>query len=242
MQRELYVLICARDQIASRRLSRQLAEMGVHCEWTRTAQQAVEQLALEEFDALAMDLILPDQDGISFIQSLRNLGCNIPIVGFSLRSSIRSAVTTLHAAVQRATLDEAADRARTIFAIKVATQRMTGYRPRILALTANEYSGRLTAGTLDHCTQLTTAHTLAAALEATRQGNFDFALVDPQFLADDDALQGFAGANPILPLILHSLYQLQDHAGSPPIDVIQLVRVIRTYAMLGHQAGIRAHA
>ncbi|MEE8342686.1 MAG: response regulator [Gammaproteobacteria bacterium] len=242
MQRGLYVLICARDEIASRRLSHQLLEQGVHCEWARTAKAGIARLTSEEFDALAIDLILPDQDGISLIQDIRSLGYNIPIIGLSLRSSVRPALTPLHAAVKQAGTNEAADRARTIFAIKVATQRVEGYHPRVLALTSDERSRRLTANTLGHCTQLVYASTLADVKTSLEKSTFDFALADPEFFADDTTLQSFASLCPDLPVIIHTLYQIQSHSDTPPKDIAQLIRVIRTYAMLGHQAGIRAHA
>ena len=102
MQYGLTALICARDEIASRRLGRLLSEMGVRSEWTRTARDATHLLATEQFSVLVVDLILPDQDGISFIQGLRDSGCKIPVIGLSLRSSIGPSSTNLHAAVKQA--------------------------------------------------------------------------------------------------------------------------------------------
>lgn len=242
MQHGLRVLICARDEIASRRLGNQLAEMSIRYQWARTAQRATEHLAEGEFNALVMDLILPDQDGISFIHSLRSCGCRIPILGLSLRSSAIPAPTTLHAAVKLARIDEAADRARTIFAIKVATQRMEAYHPWVLSLTPDEYGSRLMAGTLDRTTKLVSVRDLDEAKAALRRTNFDIALADPESVADDATLGEFAAACPTLPLLLHSLYHAGTQFGTAPDKLDYLANIIRTYAMLGHKGPELAHA
>lgn len=242
MQHRLCALICARDEIASRRLGRLLVERGVHCEWTRTAQDAIRKLALETFDVLVIDLILPDQDGISFIQGLRDSGCNIPVVGLSLRSSVAPSSTNLHAAVKQAQTDAAAERARAIFALKVATQRMKGYRPQVLSLSPDEFTNRLVTRTLERYTQLTSARSIEAARELIQNTPFDFVLADPEILADDKALQEFASYCPTLPLILHTVYHIRNHNGSPLQATKELANIIRTYAMHGHQRTVVAQA
>ena len=69
-------------------LQRSLAEAGYQVEAAGDGKTA-ERLAVEsKHDALIVDLGLPDQDGISLILRLRQLGLSAPVLILSARRSV----------------------------------------------------------------------------------------------------------------------------------------------------------
>jgi DNA-binding response OmpR family regulator len=76
-------------------LQRSLAEAGYQVEAAGDGKTA-ERLAIETMhDALIVDLGLPDQDGISLILRLRQLGLNAPVLILSARRSVDDRVKGL---------------------------------------------------------------------------------------------------------------------------------------------------
>lgn len=76
-------------------LQRSLTEAGYQVEAAGDAKTA-EHLAIEsEYDVLVVDLGLPDQDGISLIRQLRQLGLSAPVLILSARRSVDDRVRGL---------------------------------------------------------------------------------------------------------------------------------------------------
>src|ERR1700677_5329882 len=76
-------------------LQRSLTEAGYHVEAAGDAKTA-ERMTLEsEHDALVVDLGLPDEDGLSLILRLRQLGLRAPVLILSARRSVDDRVRGL---------------------------------------------------------------------------------------------------------------------------------------------------
>src|SRR5277367_4862443 len=76
-------------------LQRSLAEAGYQVEAAGDARTA-ERLAVDNlFDVLVVDLGLPDEDGISLILRLRQLGLRAPVLILSARRSVDDRVRGL---------------------------------------------------------------------------------------------------------------------------------------------------
>ncbi|HEX9702047.1 MAG TPA: PAS domain S-box protein, partial [Rhodospirillales bacterium] len=80
------VLICEDDEDIAELLSLMLGRQGIISDIARTAGQARGLLAANAYDAMTLDLILPDQDGLSFIRDLRADARtrNLPVVVVSV--------------------------------------------------------------------------------------------------------------------------------------------------------------
>jgi len=64
-------------------------EEGHQIVWLRMATNAVERLQAEDFDAVLLDLGLPDADGNDVIQSIRAAGLNVPVLIITARDGLR---------------------------------------------------------------------------------------------------------------------------------------------------------
>src|SRR5277367_6921880 len=76
-------------------LKRSLAEAGYQVDTAGDGKSA-ERLAVEvQYDALIVDLGLPDQDGITLILKLRQFGVTVPVLILSARRSVDDRVKGL---------------------------------------------------------------------------------------------------------------------------------------------------
>jgi PAS domain S-box-containing protein len=66
------ILICEDDPEVSRILSMMLNEAGYRTSCVRTAQQALSLLSETEFDAMTLDIKLPDQGGLSLLDQIKD--------------------------------------------------------------------------------------------------------------------------------------------------------------------------
>ena len=76
------VLICEDDKDIARLLSIYLGQVGIHCDIAFDAAQAELLLKKHHYDAMTLDLILPNKDGLQFLQELNDNEHieNLPIV------------------------------------------------------------------------------------------------------------------------------------------------------------------
>lgn len=65
------VLVVEDDRVMARLESSALARVGISTLVARTATQALELAATEEFDLVVLDLFLPDGDGVAICSQLR---------------------------------------------------------------------------------------------------------------------------------------------------------------------------
>ena len=72
-----------------------LAAAGFSVDAAPTGQQAVERARTREYDAITLSLLLPDQCGLTVLQTIRNEGLNraSPVVGMTMRAQAGSAAT-----------------------------------------------------------------------------------------------------------------------------------------------------
>jgi two-component system, OmpR family, response regulator QseB len=93
----LRVLIVEDDHLLGSGLQIGLGQEGCTAEWLRDAASAVHALRVEHFDALVLDLGLPDRDGLSLLRELRRDAVDLPVLILTARDGLDARVTGLDA-------------------------------------------------------------------------------------------------------------------------------------------------
>jgi two-component system response regulator TctD len=76
-------------------IEKRLRSAGHSVEWVRDGDDVLPAAEAEPFDAVALDLMLPNRDGISLIAALRRQKFNAPILVMTARSEIDDKVSLL---------------------------------------------------------------------------------------------------------------------------------------------------
>lgn len=253
------VLICEHDVALSKQLSRTLEDAGFWIDTVPSTRQALHKLATRQYQALTLNLLLGDQDALSFCRELRVLGMQLPILVISTNNHSGSSPRQRRSleAVRVANVDgghpepdwvhKAVDQARFIFAVKSACQRSRDFHPRILHVEADPFSAGLVKAALRESVDLVQAGDtleLDAALDACP---YDLALLNSD-MADIDAesaLHRIAALCPETPVILHRRAERpRDVSNAYATDVtgLSLTTALRTLLLHAMRVPLRAQA
>ncbi|MFG1420722.1 response regulator [Roseixanthobacter liquoris] len=74
------ILLVEDDLLERRRLESSLAHLGYDCVGVGDGDAALARLAVEAFDCVLLDLVLPGLDGLGVLGVLRARGCPVPVV------------------------------------------------------------------------------------------------------------------------------------------------------------------
>lgn len=85
---ELYVLLVEDDAGIGRVIRSGLSNSDIQLEWVRAGIQALERLKGSHFDAIILDLMLPDIDGFELCRQLRSGGNEVPICMLTARDAL----------------------------------------------------------------------------------------------------------------------------------------------------------
>lgn len=220
------ILVCEHDPASSDHLVRLLEDAGFWVDAVQTTRQALKRLADRHYQALTLNLLLQDQDALSFSHELRVLGMHLPILVISghtrparpvrlashLDVDLEPIADTEHP--EPDWVRKAADQARFIFAVKSACQRSRGFHPRILHVEADRFSAGLVKAALRNAVDLIQAGDAADLDEALEMPGYDFALINPELTDIDaaDALHRIVALYPETPVIMHT-------RSGPPLDL-----------------------
>lgn len=80
------ILLIEDDEALSRALAGSFAGAGVSCELCETAAEAAQLLEGFAYDAVVLDLGLPDEDGLTLLRRLRMQGNRLPVIVLTARS------------------------------------------------------------------------------------------------------------------------------------------------------------
>ena len=81
-------------------VARSLRETGYAVDIARDGEAAVTQAAVNDYDALILDLALPKKDGIAVSRELRSRGSTVPILMLTARDAVRDRVAGLDAGAE----------------------------------------------------------------------------------------------------------------------------------------------
>jgi two-component system OmpR family response regulator len=89
------LLLVEDDPQLAEGLAGALRQSGFAIDWMTTGGQADAALLTQEYDAIILDLNLPDMDGFALLKRLRGLGTKVPVLILSAREGSSSRVTGL---------------------------------------------------------------------------------------------------------------------------------------------------
>jgi len=174
------ILIVEDDPDVAAILKRMLAEAGYNADIAYDAKQARQRLkeSHNQYRLLTLDLMLPGEDGLSFLEELRrDPGThNLPVVVVSAKADETKRNLNGSAVSLVDWLQKPIDRRRLLEAVKQAA--VPRYMPRVLHVEDEVDIQKIVGEVLrDHC-KLTWATTLASSKEALASANFDLVLLD----------------------------------------------------------------
>jgi len=197
------ILVCEDDPEVARLLSAMIEEQGFLVEQAFTLAQAREKIEGGSFDALTLDLMLPDGDGIEFLGELRGAGHALPVIvvsAFSEEGRVRGcALDVLD------WLHKPLDPARLLRAVASLGKSADG-RPRVLHVEDDADVRQITRAILGDALDVVQAATLEEARALLARQSFDLALLDIG-LPDGDGLELvplLAAQTPPVPVALFS--------------------------------------
>lgn len=91
------LLVVEDDPVLGKALQRGLNEAGHQCEWVRNGRKGLEEARSQRFDAVVLDLMLPDLDGVEIMKSLRTEGIRTPVLMLTAMGSVEDRVKGLKA-------------------------------------------------------------------------------------------------------------------------------------------------
>jgi len=89
------ILLAEDSESLGEAIEKRLRSAGHSVEWVRDGADVVAAALGDDFDAVALDLMLPNRDGIGLIAQLRRSKFNVPILVITARSEIDDRVSLL---------------------------------------------------------------------------------------------------------------------------------------------------
>jgi two-component system copper resistance phosphate regulon response regulator CusR/two-component system response regulator QseB len=90
------ILIVEDERKVGQFIERSLSEVAYSAQWVRTRAEASDALAESTFDAIVLDLGLPDGDGLDLLREWRAAGFNEPVLILSARDALQDRVRGLN--------------------------------------------------------------------------------------------------------------------------------------------------
>ncbi len=89
------ILLIEDDPLIGHGVSRAMSEANHNVEWLKQGAGAVDLVKSGDYDALLLDLGLPDQDGARILQQLRQAESSIPVIIITARDSVDDRINGL---------------------------------------------------------------------------------------------------------------------------------------------------
>src|SRR5262245_61121385 len=89
------LLVIEDDQVLGRAIQRGLVESNHLCQWVRSGRRGLEAAQSQQFDAVVLDLMLPDLAGMEIMKTLREQGIRTPVLILTAMSAVEDRVSGL---------------------------------------------------------------------------------------------------------------------------------------------------
>jgi two-component system OmpR family response regulator len=91
------ILVVDDDPATAREIEAELVRHGHRVQVAGTGEEAIEQATLNPFDAITLDRLLPDLDGLTVVETLRRSGIRTPVLMLSALSDVDQRIAGLRA-------------------------------------------------------------------------------------------------------------------------------------------------
>jgi two-component system OmpR family response regulator/two-component system copper resistance phosphate regulon response regulator CusR len=91
------LLVIEDDLSLGKAIQRGLVEGSHQCQWVRGGKRGLDEAQSQQFDAIVLDLMLPDMDGMEIMRSLREMGIRTPVLILTAMSAVEDRVSGLNA-------------------------------------------------------------------------------------------------------------------------------------------------
>jgi two-component system OmpR family response regulator/two-component system copper resistance phosphate regulon response regulator CusR len=91
------LLLVEDDQVLGKAIQRGLSDAGHECTWVRSGQRGLEHASSQRYDAVVLDLLLPDLSGLDLLGQLRLEGVRTPVLLLTALGSVDDRVKGLKA-------------------------------------------------------------------------------------------------------------------------------------------------
>jgi two-component system OmpR family response regulator/two-component system copper resistance phosphate regulon response regulator CusR len=94
---QMDVLVVEDDEVLGRAVRRGLEEAGHRCTWVKNGEKALNLATAQKCDALLLDLMLPDCQGLEVLREIRARGIGTPVLVVTALGSVEERVEGLNA-------------------------------------------------------------------------------------------------------------------------------------------------
>lgn len=210
------ILICEDDRDIATLLGIMLSQQGYTVDLAFSAGQAKQLLEHTQYAAMTLDIMLPDQDGISLMQELRlqEQTRDMPVIVVTAEAETSKPDLDGEVLLIVDWLEKPIDHQRLIAAVQEATQPATGRKPHILHVEDDPDFRRVVAMVLGNDASIVTATSLKDARQKLEHERFDLILLDLQ-LPDGPGLDLLPLSNsqtPACPVVVFSVQDIKPAA------------------------------
>lgn len=92
----MHVLVVEDDAVLGKAVQRGLSEAGYGCTWVRNGRKGLELAETQQYDAVVLDLMLPDLLGLDLLKQLRAAGIQTPVIILTAMGSVEDRVNGLN--------------------------------------------------------------------------------------------------------------------------------------------------
>jgi two-component system OmpR family response regulator/two-component system copper resistance phosphate regulon response regulator CusR len=93
----MQLLLIEDDAILGKAILTGLNEAGHQCRWLKNGREGLDEATSKRFDAVVLDLLLPDVPGMDVMRSLRQSGVQTPVLMLTALGSVNDRVSGLKA-------------------------------------------------------------------------------------------------------------------------------------------------
>jgi PAS domain S-box-containing protein len=206
------ILICEDDEDQANYLKVLLESAGYQSDIAYTVAEAKALLEKSTYQALLLDLILPDEDGISFIRELRSkeITERLPIIVQSIIAQTGRTLINGEAFAVVDWLDKPVDFSKLLHSITLVKIKANQYKPHILHVEDDIDAHKMIKTMLEENVDITVVTSIDEARKKLLQEKFDLVILD-LLLQDGNGAELLPLMSKYkLPIIVYSSIQL-DH-------------------------------